>query len=147
MHYEPDKPVAAASALVVNGERVLLIRRRKEPDAGRWGLPGGRIAWGETAEAAAVREVWEETGVTSRPLASLGYLEIIDRAERGRPAWHFLIAIVRCEAQDVEPVAGDDALEAGWFSLAEASALPTFRSYDVMALLADALAGAVNATS
>lgn len=89
MHCQSPKPVAAASALVINGKRVLLIRRQKEPDAGRWGLPGGRISWGETAQAAAVREVYEETGITCRPLAPLGFVEIIDLAGQDLGDWHF----------------------------------------------------------
>jgi len=54
---------------------VLLIRRGKPPRLGEWSLPGGRIEWGERAEAAALRELREETAVEG---AILGLLDVVD---------------------------------------------------------------------
>ncbi len=60
-HFNPA--IAAAVFVVDPQERVLLIRRQKEPSKGMLAIPGGFIDMGEQAEVAARREVWEETGV------------------------------------------------------------------------------------
>lgn len=70
-HY--DNPVAAVAVFVADDEgRVLLIRRAREPAAGKWAPPGGFVDPGETLEEAAIREVREETGVDARELRYLG---------------------------------------------------------------------------
>jgi ADP-ribose pyrophosphatase YjhB (NUDIX family) len=68
---------AASVALVDNG-RVLLIQRARPPYAGLWTLPGGRLEPGETAEAAAAREVKEELGVDTFALRLVMQLTITD---------------------------------------------------------------------
>jgi ADP-ribose pyrophosphatase YjhB (NUDIX family) len=72
LHYHLN-PVVAAGVLVEDGEgRVLFVRRAKEPARGRLAFPGGFVDFGETAEAAARREVGEETGLDVDGLAFLG---------------------------------------------------------------------------
>ena len=70
-------PVPASLAIVVKDDRVLLVRRAHAPDAGLWGFPGGKISWGETVEAAAERELLEETGVLGRSVKVLTALNAI----------------------------------------------------------------------
>ena len=62
---------SAASVALVQGERVLLIRRARAPYQGLWTLPGGRLEAGEEAETAARREVREELGIAITKLAPL----------------------------------------------------------------------------
>ncbi len=63
---------AAAGALVLNAEnKLLMVQRAKDPAKGKWGLPGGFIDGGETAEEALKRECWEEVGLK---LTSTDYL-------------------------------------------------------------------------
>ena len=62
---------------------VLLIRRGKEPHYGRWMIPGGTLEWGETLEAAAIREVREETGIAIQIQALVDIVEAIPAGRGG----------------------------------------------------------------
>ena len=56
-------PKVAAICIVERGDTLLLVQRGNEPGYGLWSLPGGYVDRGEVVETAAVREVWEETGL------------------------------------------------------------------------------------
>lgn len=114
---ETRHPVPAVLAAVVRGGRVLLVRRANAPDAGRWGFPGGRIEAGETIEAAAERELAEETGVAGEARRVFTALDAFERDAAGGLRRHFVLVAVLCRWLSGEPVAADDALEAGWFAL------------------------------
>ena len=63
----------ASYSLCVDGGRILLTRIwENDPGAGRWTLPGGKIEWQETPQDAALRELWEETGLTGQIARPLG---------------------------------------------------------------------------
>jgi 8-oxo-dGTP diphosphatase len=106
--------VPCAGAVVHDGAgRLLLIRRGTEPGRGRWSVPGGRCEPGETAAAAAVREVREETGLLVRPTALVG------RVERPGPAGVvYVIDDVSCEVVGGTLAAGDDADDVRWVDAA-----------------------------
>ena len=59
----PERPIVAVGAVIVDGDRVLLVKRGQEPLKGEWSLPGGVVEIGETLDAALVREVREETSL------------------------------------------------------------------------------------
>ena len=113
-----ERPVAAAIALVIKNERILLVRRANQPDAGRWGFPGGKIDFGEPILAAAERELLEETGVDGQALRVITAVEALNKDEAGSLRQHFILIGVLCRWLSGAPVAADDALEADWFSLA-----------------------------
>ncbi|MER5470879.1 NUDIX domain-containing protein [Streptomyces sp. NPDC002685] len=77
-----------AMAVIVDGGRLLLIRRGTPEDDLVWALPGGAIEPGEKAEDAAVRETLEETGLAVEPANLLG--------ERVHPDTGRLITYVAC---------------------------------------------------
>lgn len=111
------RPVVAAIATVFRGDGVLLVRRANPPDAGRWDFPGGKVQGGEMIEAAAVRELYEETGIVGRAQRVFTAVDAFDRDPRGQLRRHFVLIAVLCEWVSGEPIAGSDALEAGWFDL------------------------------
>lgn len=110
-------PRLAALAVTLRGDDVLLVRRRNPPDAGLWGFPGGHVEPGETALAAAARELAEETGVTATPRSYIDNVDVIEHGDDGSLRWHFLLAAVLCDYISGEPVAADDADEARWFPI------------------------------
>lgn len=110
-------PIPAAVAVVIRNDSVLLASRANPPHAGRWGFPGGKIEIGETIEAAAVRELMEETAVTARACRVLTAIDVHIRDAQGRLLRHFVLVAVLCEWLSGEPVAADDARDAAWFRL------------------------------
>ena len=59
----PSVPRVAVGAMIARGDRVLLVRRGREPAKGIWTVPGGGVELGETVEEAVRREIREETGL------------------------------------------------------------------------------------
>ncbi|MGN6549377.1 MAG: NUDIX hydrolase [Pararhizobium sp.] len=122
-----DSPPAAkaVSAIVRRGGRYLLVRRANPPAQDLYAFPGGRVEPGETLEAAALRELEEETGlVGANPRAHSSH-DLITYDPDGRVTHRFILTthLVDVDAS-TEPVAGDDALELGWYDAAEAERLP-----------------------
>jgi ADP-ribose pyrophosphatase YjhB (NUDIX family) len=110
-------PKIGALAVVLHQGQVLLVQRSKQPDAGLWGFPGGHVEWGETVLQAAQRELLEETSVTAHPSHYLDNLDLLRRNDEGQVVSHYLLVGVACAYQSGEPIAGDDALDARWFSI------------------------------
>ncbi len=135
MHF----PRLAALAVVLDGDRVLMVQRRNPPDAGLWGFPGGHVEPGETALAAAAREALEETGVTAIPRLYIDNIDVIRRDDDGALRYHFLLAAVLCDYVSGQPQAADDAMDAGWVATADVLAGRLPQSASVAATLQKAL--------
>ncbi len=69
----------------------LLVRRARPPNAGAWSIPGGAQELGETAEAAARRELLEETGLQVGALHLAANVDSIHRDPDGRVRFHYTI--------------------------------------------------------
>ena len=92
--------------------RLLVVRRAREPAAGRWSVPGGRVEPGESDEQAVVREVLEETGLHVVVGLRVGTVQ-----RPGPDATIFDIRDYACALSvATTPVAGDDAAEVRWVS-------------------------------
>ena len=114
----PPKPEVCVGAVVVVGERLLLVRRGRGPAAGDWSIPGGRVEPGETLAEAVVRELEEEAGIEGVCGPLIGWVERIDEDH------HYVILDFSVDVlEGTEPVAGDDAVEARWVPLGEISEL------------------------
>lgn len=112
-------PKIGALAVVLHENQVLLVQRSKEPDKGLWGFPGGHVEWGETVMQAAQRELLEETAITAEPTGYLDNLDLLRRDDDGQLLSHYLLVGVACSFQSGAPLAGDDALDARWFPIAQ----------------------------
>jgi 8-oxo-dGTP diphosphatase len=116
--YDFPRPAVTVDVVLATREtssRVLLIKRAKDPFAGRWALPGGFVDEGESLADAARRELKEETGLT------LGELEQLYAAgDPGRDPRGWTVSVVfltRVDAKALKPKAGDDAKRVKWFPL------------------------------
>jgi ADP-ribose pyrophosphatase YjhB (NUDIX family) len=116
-------PKLGVSACVWQDGRVLIIQRAKPPLQGVWSLPGGHVDPGETAIAAARRELFEETGVEAQLEHLVGLYDFIRRDPEGRLVAHYAIACYTGSWMAGEATAGGDALAVRWSSLAELPAL------------------------
>ena len=105
------RPFASDMVLIEN-KKILLIKRSREPFAGQWAVPGGRIEDNETAEECAKREMKEETGLDIEIIKMTGLYSDPNRDPRKIIAVAFL---VRRTGGTICAV--DDAGEAQWFDL------------------------------
>ncbi len=102
-------PAVAADCVVFDAhDRLLLIRRRHPPFEGQFALPGGFVEYGEETEAAASRELHEETGLRARALRLVGVYSKPDRDPRG----HTISVAYLVDVGTQSPTAGDDAASA-----------------------------------
>jgi 8-oxo-dGTP diphosphatase len=110
----PDRPIVGVGAAIVDGDRVLLVKRAHEPLKGEWSLPGGAVEVGESLEAALVREVREETclDVTVGPVVEV--LDRIGRDANDRVEYHFVIVDYLCRVAGGTATCGSDADEVQW---------------------------------
>jgi 8-oxo-dGTP diphosphatase len=120
--YDYPRPALTVDVAIVTREpqpRVLLIRRKNDPFAGSWALPGGFVDENERLADAARRELEEETGVAASDLEQLYTAGDPGRDPRG---WTVSVAyLAQVDPGVLKPVAADDADEVGWFPL---TALP-----------------------
>ncbi|HEX3313301.1 MAG TPA: NUDIX hydrolase [Gemmataceae bacterium] len=122
--YPYPRPMVTVDIVVVTraeSPEVLLVRRKNEPFADCCALPGGYLEIDETLEAAARRELMEETGVAVAKMIPLGPYDAVDRDPRGRTITFAYLA--RVPKGQVHPKAADDAAAVGWFPLRRPPAL------------------------
>ena len=119
-------PVVCVGAVVVDDDRLLLVRRAQPPAAGFWSVPGGRVEPGETLAQAVVRELGEETGLEGVCGSLLGWSEILpgDTEVQGVDRHLVLLDFMVTLLEGTEPVAGDDAGDARWVPLADVAEMP-----------------------
>ena len=110
----PARPIVGVGAIVVDGDRVLLVKRGRPPLHGEWSVPGGAVEVGETLSAAVQREVLEETGL----VVSVGpVVEVLDRIHTngdGRVEYHYVLIDYLCSVVSGDLQARSDALDAVW---------------------------------
>lgn len=116
----PAAPISAVGTFVMDGERVLLAKRRNPPHAGEWSIPGGKQELAESLYDAARREVEEETGVRVRELRLLDVGDIIERDQDGRVLYHYTLIYFTARWASGATAAADDVSATRWFTLEEA---------------------------
>ncbi len=118
----PETPLIGVGAVIVDEDRVLLVKRGHPPLAGEWSIPGGVLEVGELLREAAVREAHEETGLTVAPTEILGVYDRVLR-EEGRVLYHYVLIDFLCRRVSGELNPGSDAAEVRWFRREEIDGL------------------------
>jgi len=132
--YEYPRPAVTVDVVIVTRakrRRVLLVRRKHAPFAGMWALPGGFVEMDEALDAAARRELYEETGVRAGQLKQLHTFGDPRRDPRGRTI--SVVYLAQVQMRQLKPQAADDAAEVGWHSLSSPPAL-AFDHAEILAL-------------
>jgi len=115
----PERPIVGVLAVVMRGDRALVVRRSNPPMPGRWGFPGGVLELGETVAQGAMRELFEETAVIAEAAGPLTVIDTIDRDDQGRVRYHYTLVAVIGTWRSGEGIAGDDADEVAWLTRGE----------------------------
>ena len=110
----PPRPLVGIGTVLLRPGAALLVRRGRPPALGQWSIPGGAQKLGETAEAAARRELVEETGIEAGPLTLIAHVDSIHRDEAGRVQYHYTILDFASRWQGGAPVAGSDVTAAAF---------------------------------
>jgi 8-oxo-dGTP diphosphatase len=110
----PDRPFVGVGAVIVDNDRVVLVRRGSEPLAGHWSLPGGAVEIGETLEACVTREMMEETGLRVEVGPVVEVFDRITRDDAGRVQYHYVLVDYLCWAAGGTLQAGSDVDDAVW---------------------------------
>jgi mutator protein MutT len=119
----PEHPLVGVGAVIVEGDRVVLVRRAAQPMAGEWSIPGGMLELGETMRAGAEREAREETGLQVEAGEVLGVLDRILPDADGKTRFHYVLIDFLCQRIAGELRAGGDAAEARWVGEADLQGL------------------------
>jgi 8-oxo-dGTP diphosphatase len=130
----PNTPLVGVGAIIIEGERVVLVKRGHAPLLGKWSIPGGVLEMGETLRKAVVREALEETGLAVEPGELLGVFERVIPDENGRMKYHYVLIDFLCRRVAGELVAADDAEEARWFRREELAGLELARETEEVIL-------------
>lgn len=126
----PDAPRVGVGAVILDRDRVLLVKRGQPPSQGKWSIPGGLVHLGERIEDALRREVQEECGVEVRLLGLCGVIDRVrhappDGAAAPRVHYHYVIIDYVATIEAGVPRAGSDAAEVRWVPIRELEAYDT----------------------
>jgi 8-oxo-dGTP diphosphatase len=110
----PEVPLVGVGAIIIEGSRVLLVKRAHPPLQAEWSIPGGVLEVGELIREAAVREAREETGLIVKPEDLLGVYDRVLRNPEQRVQYHYVLIDFLCRRVGGELQAASDAAEVRW---------------------------------
>jgi 8-oxo-dGTP diphosphatase len=119
----PEHPLVGVGAIVIDGPRVLLVKRAHPPLQAQWSIPGGVLEVGELVREAAVREAREETGLIVEAGDLLGVYDRVLRDPELRVQYHYVLIDFLCRPVRGELLAASDAAEVRWLTREELPAL------------------------
>jgi 8-oxo-dGTP diphosphatase len=115
----PKKPVVGVGAVILDGDKILLEKRKNEPSKGKWSVPGGLVELGESVEQAVIREVKEETGLEVYEPRLVDVVNYVSLGEKGAVVYHYVIVDYFVTVKSGKPKASSDAAALKWVPLSE----------------------------
>jgi 8-oxo-dGTP diphosphatase len=119
----PEVPLVGVGAIIIEENRVVLVKRAHPPLQAQWSIPGGVLEVGELVRTAAIREAREETGLIVEPGELLGVYDRVLRDADQRVQYHYVLIDFLCRRVGGELFAASDAAEVHWFTRGELHAL------------------------
>jgi 8-oxo-dGTP diphosphatase len=115
----PEIPLVGVGAIIIEGPRVVLVKRAHPPLQAEWSIPGGVLEVGELVRDAAAREAREETGLVVEPVELLGVYDRVLRNPEQRVQYHYVLIDFLCRRVAGDLAAASDAAEVRWFTREE----------------------------
>lgn len=106
-------PGLTVDGIIIKDEKILLVKRKNDPFKGKWALPGGFVEYGEKTDDAAVREVFEETGLKT----TIDKLITVYSDPNRDPRGHIITVVYKLDINSGELKSGDDASDAKFFDV------------------------------
>lgn len=119
----PDRPIVGVGAVLIDGDRALVVRRATEPLKGQWSIPGGMLEVGEKLRDGVAREVLEETGLVVEVGEVLDVFDSIFPDAEGRTQYHYVLIDFLCRPTGGTLRASSDVSDAKWVSDGEIDSL------------------------
>lgn len=118
----PVYAITAVGAILISNGEILLVKRGSEPGKGLWSIPGGAIEAGESIYGAAQRELYEETGISAKPIGIIGIVNLVIKDKASKPIYHYAIIDVLFDEKTMEgvPRPGGDAIDVAFVPLSKA---------------------------
>ena len=110
----PKRPVVGVGAVILEGDKILLEKRKNMPSKGKWSVPGGLVELGESVENAVVREVKEETGLDVYAPRLVDVVTYVSMGERGAVMYHYVIIDYLVSVKGGKAKAASDADALKW---------------------------------
>lgn len=110
----PRRPILGVGALILEGDRILMVQRGKAPLLGYWSLPGGAVETGELLREAIAREVLEETALTVEVGEMAEVFERLMPDADGGTEYHYVLLDYLCKVTGGTPAPGDDSAAVAW---------------------------------
>ena len=119
----PEVPLVGVGSIIIENDRVVLVKRAHPPIQGQWSIPGGVLEVGELVREAAIREAREETGLIVEPGELLEVFDRILRDAEKRVQYHYVLIDFLCRRVSGDLLAASDAAEVHWFTREDLPAL------------------------
>ena len=112
------RPELCVGAIAIIDGKILLVKRKTEPEIGKWSIPGGHVDIGESLESAVERELYEETGLRGKCKIFVGSAEVISENSH-KVILDFEVVI----EGNSEPIPATDAIASKWIPLEDINSL------------------------
>ncbi len=113
----PERPIVAVGALILKNNKILLVKRKNQPDKGKWSIPGGAVRVGESLKEAITREIKEECGIDIGEGKIAAIIDKIYFTAKGKVIFHYSIVDFLFNDFSGKPYAGSDAESVELFPL------------------------------